>query len=262
MTPDDSLTELLAMVGIANGSTIRVSSAELANWPPSAVAAMKSQHLLRKAKPADTVVCPGCEEACTMPVNTLPAGTGKASWFVVCDKRDDINRVPVSAEDLVQWRSDPEAVCSFIAKTLEIRRSERATSELGIHAIGVASGSKRSQMLCLALGSTPLLVAGDGRLPLAELVRFDEGAYVLDTFRVRQLVDQSQMADPRYTPSNARREIRKQETAAMHESWRRAYRKLARSNPDKSAAWCSQQIAKMGIAKGRSAETIRKIMKR
>jgi len=262
MTPDEALAELLAMVGVANGSAIRVSSAELANWPPSAVAAMKSQQLLRKARPADSVVCPGCEESCTMPVNTLPEGTGKASFFVVCDKRDDINRVPVSGEDLVQWRSDLEAVCGFVARALEIRRSESASSESGMHAIGVASGSKRSQMLCLELGNTPLLVAGDGRLPLAELVRFEEGAYVLDDKRARQMVDQSSMADPRYTPTNARREIRRQDTAAMHESWRQAHRRLLRSHPGRSDVWYSQRIEKMGIAKGRKAETIRRRLKK
>ena len=196
-----------------------------------------------------------------MPVNTLPGGTSKASFFVVCDKRDDINRVPITAEDLVQWRSDPEAICGYVARALEIRRSEQLDSDPGIHAIGLATGSKRSQMLCLALGSTPMLVAGDNRLPLAELVRFDGGAYLLDDMRVRQLVDQSRMADPRHTSSNARREIRKQDTAAMHESWRRAYRKLVKDRPGKPDVWYSERIAKLDIAKGRKAETIRRRMK-
>jgi len=56
MTPEDALAELLAIVGVANGSAIQVSSVELSTWPPSAVAAMKSQHLLRTARPA-TAVC-------------------------------------------------------------------------------------------------------------------------------------------------------------------------------------------------------------
>ena len=262
MTPEDALAELLAIVGVANGSAIQVSSVELSNWPPSAVAAMKSQHLLRKARPATTAVCPGCEESCTMPVNTLPEGKGKASWFVVCDKRDDINRVPVSSEDLVQWRSDPEAVCGFVAEALEIRRIDRTESDPEIHTIGVASGSKRSQMLCLALGAAPMIIAGNGRLPLAELVRFDGGAYVLDDIRIRLLVDQSKSADPRHTSSNARREVRKLETKATHQAWQRAYRELKRTKPGKSDVWYSQQIAKTEVAVGRSAETIRKNMKR
>ena len=262
MTPEDALIELFAMVGVASGSAVLLSSTDLSSWPVSAVAAMKSQRILKKTRPAGTVVCPGCEEFCTMPVNTLPEETRRASWFVLCDKRDDINRVPVSADDLEQWRCDPEAICSFVARALEIRRSGRSDLDPEIHAIGVASGTKRSQMLSLAFGGDPALVAGDFRLPLAELVRFYEGAYVLDDMRVRQLVDQSRMADPRHTPSNARREVRKLETEASHAAWRRAYQELKRSKPGKSDVWYSQQIAKSSVAGGRSAETIRKNMKR
>jgi hypothetical protein len=60
--------------------------------------------------PADSVVCPGCEQECTMLVETLPAGTGPVVSFVVCEKRDDINRVQVPAERLRQWRCGAEAV--------------------------------------------------------------------------------------------------------------------------------------------------------
>ena len=62
--------------------------------------AMKSHKLLVKASPATTVVCPGCEQECTMPVHTVSAGTGEAASFIVCDKRNDINRVAVSARRL------------------------------------------------------------------------------------------------------------------------------------------------------------------
>ena len=262
MTPEDAMIELLGMVGVASGSAVQLSKKDLSSWPTSAVAAMKAQRMLKKTRPAETAVCPGCEESCTMPVNTLPAEAGKASWFIVCDKRPDINRVPIAADDREQWRSDPDAVCSFVSRALGIRRGGRSDSDPGIYSIGIAIGIKRSQMLSLAFGDDPALVAGDARLPLAELVRFDEGAYILDDTRVRQLVDQSRAADSRHTPSNARREVRRLETKAMHEAWQRAYRELKRTKPGKSDVWYSQQIAKSSVAMERSAETIRKNMKR
>ena len=43
MTPEDAMIELLAMVGVAKGSAVLISSADLSNWPTSAIAAMKSQ---------------------------------------------------------------------------------------------------------------------------------------------------------------------------------------------------------------------------
>ena len=48
----------------------------------------------------------------------------------------------------------------------------------------------------------------------------------------------------------------------MHESWRKEYRTLKNRRPEMSEVWYSQQIAKMDIAKDRSAETIRKHIKR
>jgi hypothetical protein len=59
---------------------------------------------------------------------------------------------------------------------------------------------------------------------------------------------------------SVRREARKLDTRAVHESWRREYRKLKRNRPSMSDVWYSQQLSKLAIANGRSAETIRKHM--
>jgi hypothetical protein len=64
------------------------------------------------------------------------------------------------------------------------------------------------------------------------------------------------------TPSNARREASKLETQAQYRRWQKEYRTLKQRRPDMSDKWYSQQIAKMEIAQGSSAETIRKHLKR
>lgn len=262
MTPEAALIELLARLGAAKGAAVFVSAAELSEWPAEAVAALRSQRLLRRARPAATVVCPGCEESCTMPVNTSPAAGGNATFFVVCDKRDDINRVPVSSTALEQWRAEPEMLCEFVAEALEIRRSGQPSTIDDLLAIGVASGAKRRQLLRLRVSGEPALIAGTGSLPVADAIRFEGSAFTLDQTMTRQLVDASTTADPHHTPSNARREVRKLETEAAHEVWRRAYRELRKSKPGMSDVWYSQQIAKSAVAGGRQAETIRKHMKR
>ena len=147
MTPQDALIELLARVGARNGAVVLVSAEELNQWPAAAVAAMKSQKLLARARPAVSVVCPGCERECVMPVHTVRAGPRGPASFIVCDKRDDINRVSVSADRLMQWRCDADAVCGFIAASLGLRRSDQHPADAGLLNIGMASGDKRSQML-------------------------------------------------------------------------------------------------------------------
>lgn len=257
----DAILELLARVGTNQGGAVLVSEEELSQWPEVAVKAMKSHNLLVKASPAASVVCPGCEQECVMTVHTrTPERRGPAS-FVVCDKRDDINRVGVPAERLKQWRCDIDAVCAFIAQSLELRPTNRRGSVAGLWEIGVAAGDKRHQMLCLKADGELVLIAGSTALALAELIRYRDNAFSIDTARMRQVVDSATTADNRYTPSNARREARKLDTKGLHESWQKEYRALKKRRPEMSDVWYSRQIVRMDIAKGRSAATIKKNMK-
>jgi hypothetical protein len=261
MTPLDAIHELLARVGAHKGAAVLVSEEELSHWPAAAVKAMKSQKLLLKARPAASVVCPGCEQECVMPVHTLPAGPRGAASFIVCDKRSDINRVAVAAEHLKQWRCDTNTLCGFAAQSLGLRRSDKLTVSGELLEIGIVTGDKRKQMLCLKTDGELALIAGNNTAPLSEFIDYRKGKYSLDQNMIRQQVDTATTADDRYTPTTARREARKLDTQAMYESWKKEYRTLKKSRPDMSDVWCSQQIAKLAIAKGSNAGTIKKHMK-
>lgn len=262
MTPLNALLELLERVGASRGAAVLVSESELSLWSVEAVRALQSHKLLVRASPAASVVCPGCEQQCTMPLHTLGAGTGKAGSFVVCDKRDDINRVAVPAERLRQWQCGVKAVIALVAGSLGLRPESQRKAGDGLWELGLVTGKKRSQMVCLRASGSLELVVGNNTVPLVELVRGGKEGYSVNCEAVRQLVDTATTGDSRYTPSNARREERKLATQALHEGWRKAYRALKGKRPDMSSVWYSQQIAKQSIAKDRSAETIRKHMKR
>jgi hypothetical protein len=262
MTPRDVLNELLARVAAGSGAGVLVSDEELSQWPAAAVAAMKSQRLLAKARPASSAICAGCERACVMPVHTLPRASGAAASFIVCDKRSDINRVPVSAERQKQWRCDADAVCGFVAAGLGLRRSDQHPADAGLLNIGIASGGKRTQMLCLQVNGDLSVVAGNNAISIADLVGFRNGEYSIEAAMIRELVDSATTGDRRYTPSNAKRAARKLATQAKYKRWRKAYRDLKKRHPNMSDVWYSQQIAKQDIAAGREAETIRKHMKK
>jgi hypothetical protein len=262
MTPLDALREVLERLGASRGAAALVSEEELSRWPVEAVRKLKSQNLIIKASPAVSVVCPGCEQECTMPVFTVPAGARAAASFVVCDKRDDTNRVAVSAERLRQWRCDAEAVGRFVAQSLGLRPENQRKAGAGLWELGLVKGKKRSQMVCLRADGALELVAAQNAVPLAELVCFGAEGYSVDTEAVRQQVDAATTGDPRYTPSNDLREARKLKTQSRYESWRKAYRALKKRRPEMSDASCSKQIAKMDIGNGRNAETIRKHLKR
>jgi hypothetical protein len=261
MTPLDAMLELMARMGASNGAAVLVSGEELSHWPAAAVKTMKSQALLVKARPAASVVCPGCEQECIMPVHTLPAGPRSPASFIVCDKRSDINRVAVPISRVEQWQASGTSIARLLAGLLGLRRPRAGDTPIGHWEIGMFKGVKRSQMLCLKANGELALVAGNNAVSLSELIYYRNGKYLLDQAMILQLVDSATTVDNRYTPTNARREVRKLDTLAMYESWQAEYRRLEKRRPNMSDVWYSQQIAKMAIAKGRNAGTIRKNMK-
>lgn len=264
MSPKDALIELLGRVAACQGAVFLTNDDELSQWPSAAVAAMESQRLLSKARPATSAICPGCERDCVMPVHVLPAkGDRPARAFIVCDKRNDINRVAIPLTTLTQWQCNAKAVCRFVAASLALRLSDKRTASADLWEVGMATGNKRSQMLCLQANGALALVAGGHSLPLTELVEYHDGAYSLDGVMIRQLVDASTTADKRYTPSNTKREARKLDTQAVYATWQKAYRDLYKEHKlkNKTETWYSKQIAKMRIANGRAASTIKKHMK-
>ena len=261
MTPRAALSELLARVGARNGAATLVNTEELNQWPTAAVSALKSQRLLLKARPAHSVVCPGCEHECSMPVHTVtrPNAT-TATSFVVCDKRNDTNRVAISPARLALWRCDAKAVCGFVAASLGLVPTTVQPSEDDLLPIGMARGNKRTQMLCLRVHGHVALVVGADAMPLADVIGFENGGFTLDHAVIQQLVDAATTADPRHTPSIVKREARKIDTQATYAAWQKAYRALLKKSPGKSDVWYSQQIAKTAVAQGRNASTIKKHM--
>lgn len=261
MTPQAALIELLGRVGARDGTATMVSTEELNQWPTVAVSALKSQGLLLKARPAKSVVCPGCEQECSMPVHTQTRANAPASSFVVCDKRSDINRVPIPAARLALWRCDAQAVCGFVVASLGLVQTTVLPSEDGLLPIGMARGDKRTQMLCLRLHGHLALVVGADAMPLAEVIGFENGSFTLDHAVIHQMVDAVTTADPRHTPSTAKREAGKIDTQAMYASWQKSYRALLKKSPGKSDVWYSQQIAKADKVHVRDPSTIKKHMK-
>ncbi len=260
MTPNEVMAELLTRVAAGKGEAVTVGQVEVARWPAEAAAALRRQGLITVAKPAGSIECPGCEEACTMPVETR-TGAGRTALFIMCDKRDDISRVTVKPEALARWRCSPRHLGQFVAEQAGLHQKVSMAEGTNLLQIGIANGKKRNQMLGLRVEKVVTLTAGDKWMPLIELLAFGEGKYALDVGRVLGLVDASTTRDERYTTTTDRRAEQKKRTEEMRERWRREHRSLMKKKPGMSDVWYSRQIAKSPAGAGRDSETIRKHMK-
>jgi hypothetical protein len=150
---------------------------------------MKSQKLLVKASPADSVVCLGCEQECVMPVHTLTHRTRDPASFIYCDKRDDINRVQVPAERLKQWQTSGTLVADLLAGLLGLLRPDAGDTSAGRWEVGMFRGKKESSHLVLiADGGLSLALAGHS-IALAEVLTLEGMGFKLDKQTLVRLVD-------------------------------------------------------------------------
>ena len=189
MMPLDAVLELLARVGASGGSAVLVGEEELNHWPAIAVQTMKSQKLLVKASPASSAVCPGCEQECVMPVHTLLVGSRSSESFIVCDKRDDINRVAVPISRVEQWQTSGSSIAELIAGLLDLRRPDSGDTSTGRWEVGVLKGGRgSSHIVLLADGRLTLTMAGHS-LALADILTLESNGFNLDKRTLIRLVD-------------------------------------------------------------------------
>jgi len=233
MTPDAVLEELLERVAATWESRTLLTEEELATWPRDAVLALHRQKLPERAQPAKDAVCPGCEEECGMPVHTVVRGKNNdTEFFVFCEHRDDTNRIAIAPEKLKKWQCRKELIAGFIAESLSLKSSDRRIRGNGaLVEIGILTGSRRARMLCLGHEPQLVLVVGTNSVPTAEMLHFEVGKYILDTDQLKDLFDAAKTGDLRYTPSTARLEIRKLDTAARNKEWCKTYRELKKKIP-------------------------------
>jgi hypothetical protein len=180
MTAADVLADLLARVAASKGQALFIGAQELSEWPAAAVATMKAQKLLVRARPAASVECPGCERACAMPIHVVPGPQGGASRaFVVCDKRDDINRVSVPIAYLEQWRVSGDISPASVAQALGV---PLPTSVAG------ARLSRQSGRDAAIRGKYEELANAGKRNYVKEIQRTVQGAESLDPRSIRRIV--------------------------------------------------------------------------
>lgn len=262
MTQEDVLQELIQRLGSGGDSTLAWE--QIREWPKGAVEGFEKAGWIKAAAPASTLECPGCEHNCFMPVHVLPEANGRPSRaFVACDRRDDMGRVKIPLVRLRQWQVTESQVARWVSGALGLKAKPEHEKTSGAYKLGDLQGNKRVGSLEFDTAKSVSLKSSGHSLPLIEVVYFEGDYPCIDRTAIQGLVDLPPASETanRYKPSAARREARKLDTQVMHKSWKKGYREWKRKRPGMTDVWYSQQVAKMDIAQGRDAETIRKHMK-
>lgn len=253
MTPQAALIELLARVGASGSAAIFIAAQELEEWPATTVAAMKAQKMLMPARPAASVVCPGCERACVMPVHVIPAQAKASRAFVVCDKRSDINRVNVSIGSLEQWQASGATVAGWLARALELHGASGTDSAPGRWEVGMLRGAKHaSHLVLLADGELRLVLAGHS-IRLADALDVKGDRITIDRRMLNRCVDHPVAGAGDAESADQRRERLRARVREVKAKGTRAFLKVVAAEEGVSSSRLKQLVAEP--RKAISAET-------
>lgn len=220
MSPEAVLRELLERVADGQEASALITEDELSRWPNAVVAEMKTQRLLAKTRPATSAVCPGCERECTMPVHVLSDAARAPAAFIVCDKRDDVNRVDVSIGRLEQWHTTGELIADLLARLLGVNRTASTAAKDREWTIGTLKGRKHKSLVTLRADNDLHISLAGHVVPLADVLTFDENTLTADKNELIRRVDKPTSNSE--TPS-ARRKRLKVRIAEEKAKGRRAF---------------------------------------
>lgn len=240
------LAELLARLAVADSSVVEVTGDELADWPQDDVAALKSHAILVPGKPAESAVCPGCERACVMPVQTLPRAGWAASLFIVCDKPVDINRVAVAPDALERWRLTAQSLADAISRLLGGSTATAHGGGAG-YRLGFVQGKQDRAALHLSFNDKgPRLLVAGHVLEVEDVLMLREQQLALDQRLLTRCVNAPADAASA-VPGEPQDALGKRMLARKLElkaAGTKAFLKVIAKEEDCSESWVKQLIAK------------------
>lgn len=228
------------------------------NWEaePADIQWAKELGLLVDAPLTDEVICPGCFEACPMPVKPTPSNPPR--YFVMCDKDMGIGRVKIRNDILVRWQIHISGLAHCICKHLQLDAPKEVS---GRWRLGLVKGRKDRSWLWLDLGQPVSLAINNNCKPLTNLMFIESNELAVDKNAIKRMVDAPESSIGAYIPNTSRREKGKQETQAKYDALRLAAREYRRKPQGTSETWVANQLKKTALGKDYSVDHIRKIIR-
>ncbi len=114
------LAHLIEQAHTTQDGLILIGFDKITHWPKLQLETLLKHHIIERSKPAQSLVCSGCEEACCRPVHLFP---GMDRAFIVCDLRSDTSQVQVKLEQLQQWQLSLRAIYQLLSEQTGLNSS-------------------------------------------------------------------------------------------------------------------------------------------
>jgi len=180
MIKENLLCELLKRISARHGKSTFVTTDELNQWPVNEVALLKEHKLLRKSRPATSVVCTECEEECLRPVHCEPEPRGESRLFLVCEKQSDVNRIEIPTSRLEQWSVSGEFLADLVSELLELRKQNTNQRSTDQWEIGLLKGKRHSAHIVLTVTEAVNLSLAGHTIALADVLSLEGAQITID----------------------------------------------------------------------------------
>ena len=258
---DQVLVLLLSSLSLQNNK-VMLSWLAVNLWQKDTLNLLLDNKLLVPALKANNIQCQGCEKHCCVNV-TAHKYPNRTLHYALCEDaymHEEMGRMHIPPEQLKQWKISIKQVAQVVADLLGFStdisyQANQQTIKLGY----LESKAGRKSVI---LNVEPLtLIINQSELPINEILFFDGNKLRLDNAKIDNAVKLKQPPHTKiYRPNSDKKAVAQANKEAMYLDWHDQAIKFKKKHPHQSKTWISQQIAKMAIGKGKSAETIRKNM--
>lgn len=237
---------------------------EINRWSKSCLKALKKSNLILRASPSKRVICPGCAEQCSRPVEIRHAlSAGSKRYAVACDWRDDMGWIPIPQKRLQRWRSSLELILRFLAEQLDL---PVPLESFGKCFLRFGSLTVNNDRIAISVGIDDgfHLCVGDQTVRLAEIVMHGKDGFSLDRDKldaIAQIVARLKKTDTNYQSSKLTRELKKHQTVLRNRKLQDAYLRIKKKYPGYSKPRIAKAIVDSGAFPGISAMRIERIIR-
>lgn len=229
-------------------------------WQEEAFKLVLENKLITPTQKATSIQCQGCEKHCVVDV-TAQKYPSRTLYYAACEDpymHEEMGRMTIPLEQLKQWKISIKQLAVLIADLLGL--SCGISYKADQKSIVLGTLKSKTGRKSVVLNVEPLsLIINQSVLPVNDLLFFEDNKLVLDMDKINHALNIKQPPPVKtYLANTDKKEQRKANTLAMRQGWQDEAIKLKKKNSTKSKTWLSQQIAKLPISQGKSAETIRK----
>ena len=190
MTVNESLSRLLALLNFKGGEVLTLDADDVSDFPKEHFELFVKHGILQTIADTRHVVCDGCDERCDRPVQIYRANhTSPVRAFVLCELRDDVGRVNVDFERLLQWQMSARQVAEMLRDLLG-HSTQSVVKDAGLWRLGVVDGGTHKAPVFLQFDHDALILAGGHKVTLMELLSIGKDTLKIDLKKIKKMVNE------------------------------------------------------------------------